>query len=238
VARRSGGSPTASERARIALLAGLSGAFILTAEAAPAPEEPAPFSHRRHLALPGLTCAFCHATVTASTSSADDNRPKAEVCAQCHPRTAGSSARDYGEAARPRPAAVRHFRFDHQRHLALGDPGPLIAAAIDAGTYLGDGRPLRGLLGTGDACLSCHRGMREADQVTAAHLPRMADCLVCHQPVSPPESCRTCHTAEAQLRPATHTPDFVDRHSNRTHVPDRSGCQTCHGTGFTCMGCH
>jgi hypothetical protein len=80
--------------------------------------------------------------------------------------------------------------------------------------------------------------MREADQVTAAHLPRMADCLVCHQPVAPPDSCRTCHTPEAVLVPATHTPDFADRHSNRTHFPDKSGCKACHGTGFTCMGCH
>lgn len=64
---------------RTTLLAGLAGGSLLTAEAAP--EVPAPFSHRRHLALPGLTCAMCHATITASTSSADDNRPKAEVCA-------------------------------------------------------------------------------------------------------------------------------------------------------------
>jgi len=221
---------------RATLLAGLAGGLLQTAEGTA--EAPAPFSHRRHLALPGLTCAMCHATLTASTSSADDNRPKAEVCAQCHQGTRGSTGRAFGEWARPQPAPVRAFRFDHQRHLALGDVGPVIAAAIDAGTYLEDVRPPRAQLGTGDACLSCHRGMREAEQVTAAHLPRMADCLVCHQPIAPPRSCRTCHTPEAVLVPATHTPDFADRHSNRTHVPDRSGCKTCHGTGFTCMGCH
>ena len=106
---------------RTTLLAGLAGGSLLTAEAAP--EVPAPFSHRRHLALPGLTCAMCHATITASTSSADDNRPKAEVCAQCHQGTRGSPGRAFAEGARPHPAAVRLFRFDHQRHLALGDVG-------------------------------------------------------------------------------------------------------------------
>jgi hypothetical protein len=217
-------------------LVGLLAAVLVAAAAEPEP--PAPFSHRRHLALPGLQCSMCHTTVAASTASTDDNRPKPEVCAQCHQGTRGSTGRPFGDWARPKPAAVRPFRFDHQRHLALGDVGPVVAAAIDAKTYLGDGGPVRGQLGTGEACLSCHRGMREADEVTGEHLPRMADCLVCHQPIAPPRSCRTCHTADAVLKPATHGPDFADVHANRARVPDKSGCKTCHGTGFTCMGCH
>ena len=66
----------------------------------------------------------------------------------------------------------------------------------------------------------------------------MADCLVCHTQIDPPFTCGKCHTAEAVLRPASHTPRFADVHSNRREVPDKSGCKVCHGVKFTCMGCH
>lgn len=211
---------------------GLGAVAYAVALFAASPEGPR-FSHRRHLAL-SLPCAGCHASAPASTTAEDDNRPPGDICLQCH--DAQKSA-----LARARPTPRRHFRFDHKRHLALGDPGARIAAAIDAGDYLGDAATaavVRPHLGTGDACRSCHRGLEASDEVTSAQLPRMADCLVCHQPVQMPASCGTCHTPEAQLVPATHTPDFADRHSSRQQVPDKSGCPACHGRRFTCMGCH
>jgi hypothetical protein len=116
--------------------------------------------------------------------------------------------------------------------------GPALAAAIDAGRYLGPAGDLKGRLGTGNACLACHRGVPDTDLATAVHLPRMTDCLVCHTSIDPPFSCGKCHTADAVLKPASHTGNWADIHSSRTRVPDKSGCKPCHGVRFTCMGCH
>lgn len=190
---------------------------------------PGGFSHRQHLALPEVTCRICHATAAESRSAEDDNRPGPEACRRCHDES-------YRPPARQRGGGERSFRFDHERHLALGNLAPLLASAIDHGRYLGEGAPVRPLLEGTDACGACHRGVSQADQVTPAHLPRMADCLVCHTRIDPPGSCAFCHPAEAVLRPPSHTPGFADRHSSRAVA--KTDCKPCHGTRFTCMGCH
>ena len=42
------------------------------------------FSHRRHLALKGLSCEDCHYSALSSRLAADDNLPKPETCVACH----------------------------------------------------------------------------------------------------------------------------------------------------------
>jgi len=176
-----------------------------------------------------VACQTCHAAAAESRSAADDNRPEAGVCLGCHDATYRPPAREGG-------APSRAFRFDHARHLALGTLAPILAGAIDHGTYLGDGAAVRPLLDGADACGSCHRGLEQADRVTPAHLPLMADCLVCHARIDPPASCAFCHPADAVLRPPSHTAEFTDLHSSRSVA--KTGCKPCHGTRFTCMGCH
>jgi len=188
-----------------------------------------PFSHRRHLALPEVACEVCHASVAASTAAADDNRPAPEACLRCHDRT-------YADLARAQPPPTRPFRFNHKLHLGLGNLAPIFAATIDGGAYLGDGAAVRPLLQGADRCAACHRGMAQTDVVSAANLPRMADCLVCHSRVEPPTSCVFCHTSEAVLKPASHAGSFTDRHSRREVA--KTDCRLCHARKFTCMGCH
>jgi len=129
--------------------------------------------------------------------------------------------------------------FSHAKHLKLGNVGPVIAAAIDKGTYLGlDGARIRPLLNSANPCVACHRGLEESDAVSQANMPQMADCLVCHNQIDPPDSCAFCHPKTAQLKPASHVPGFLDTHSNKKSGLDMQSCAVCHGRKFTCLGCH
>lgn len=142
-------------------------------------------------------------------------------------------------AALPAPPRPPLKEFSHAKHLKLGNVAPVIASAIDKGTYLGrNGAKIRPLLNSGNACLACHRGLEESDAVSEANLPQMADCLVCHNQISPPDSCEFCHPKDAQLRPANHVPGFLDTHTNKKSGLDLETCAVCHGRKFTCLGCH
>jgi hypothetical protein len=205
---------------------------VLAAAAAVAlPAAEKPFSHRDHLAL-RHDCASCHPRAASSTAASDNLLPAAAVCAACH----------QGGPPRPvkAPRALLVTRFNHKRHVAMGNLAPLIARAIDSGAYLDPAPPpsLRAQLNTPNACAGCHHGIETSQAVSAALFPRMADCLVCHNQVDPPFSCSQCHADSAPLKPSNHTPDFLDSHTRKNAVFDKSTCAVCHGRKFTCLGCH
>ncbi len=155
----------------------------------------------------------------------------------------GLGALLFAQAPPPRAAAPKTDAglkpFNHKVHLALGNVAPAIAAAMDKGTYLS---PLpaaaREQLKAANTCQACHHGLEQAAAPPANAGLRMADCLVCHNKIDPPDSCAFCHTKDAQLRPASHTPDFLDSHTNKNSGLDYATCAVCHGRKFTCMGCH
>jgi len=185
-----------------------------------------PFSHRIHLAAK-LECAVCHAAALTSTRLDDNLTPKPEVCLKCH-KTAEIGG----------PVVTRLARFDHQLHLKLGNLAPLIAVAIDKKTYLTPSDPeLRAQLNTQNPCKACHRGLEVSDRPDRSGLPQMADCLVCHNQIDPPYSCEFCHAKEAKLKPASHTPDFLDTHTAGKLGFDKTTCAVCHGLRFRCLGC-
>jgi len=127
--------------------------------------------------------------------------------------------------------------FSHAKHLKLGNVAPVIASAIDKGTYLGpDGAKIRPLLNSSNPCIACHRGLDSSDAVSRANMPQMADCLVCHNQIDLPDSCAFCHPKGAQLKPASHVPGFLDSHPKSGL--DFATCAVCHGRKFTCLGCH
>lgn len=129
--------------------------------------------------------------------------------------------------------------FSHAKHLKLGNVAPVIASAIDKGTYLGeDGAKIRPLLNSANPCAACHRGLETSDAVSRANMPEMADCLVCHNTIDPPESCEFCHPKDAQLKPANHMAGFLDSHTNKNSGLDLQSCAVCHGRKFNCLGCH
>ncbi len=193
------------------------------------------FSHQLHLNA-GATCASCHAAAATSTIAADRNLPSERECSVCH----NGSATRVVDTTIPSetPTAERSYRFNHQFHLKLGNIAPLLAAAIDGGTYLGKPAGIRPLLDNANACQACHRGLEETDLAGKANLPQMSDCLVCHAEIDNPFSCEKCHLEGAPLRPADHTRAFIDRHSTGKIGLDKASCLPCHGTNFACMGCH
>jgi hypothetical protein len=202
-------------------------ALILIAGAAAA-QTPKPFSHELHLKLPAkLTCVTCHGSVTSSTRAEDNNLPKVAICLGCHKQASVGT---------PRPTILT--RFNHQKHLALGNIAPVIRAAIDSKAYLSPPGDIRRHLDSANACAACHRGMEQSTALAKSDLPQMADCLVCHNQIDPPFSCEFCHAKGAALKPANHTPEFADLHSRKNSTLDKTTCAVCHGRKFTCMGCH
>ena len=185
----------------------------------------APFSHRDHLRLEAkLTCVTCHADAASSTKVEDNLLPSGEVCLTCH------------RAQINPPPATKVAKFSHQLHLKMGNIAPLIAKAIDSGQYLAPPGDTRRRLDTKNPCEACHRGLEESEQVSASNMPRMADCLVCHNKIDPPYSCETCHNDVKALTPVTHTEQWVDTHTDVKI--DKQACAGCHGRNFRCQGCH
>jgi hypothetical protein len=186
-----------------------------------------PFSHRKHLAT-GVPCAQCHEAAATSVKADDNLLPAIAVCGGCH-----------GPGEIKEPARLTLSRFNHQLHVSTPKLGDIVAAAIRAGSYLGPvPEGLEEQLAGSDECTACHRGLRDSDQVTKAAFPNMAECLVCHRDVDPPFSCGKCHSSGDHLKPASHTPDFLEAHSRPGARPEKQSCQVCHGRKFTCLGCH
>jgi hypothetical protein len=202
--------------------------FLLIAIAAAAIGQTAqPFSHRFHL-MAKLDCSVCHAAANDSMRLSDNLLPAPGVCLKCH-KTAEIGS----------PPSTHLARFNHQLHLKMGNLAPVIAAAIDKKTYLGPvAAELRGELNTQNPCEACHRGLEASDRPDRSGLAQMADCLVCHNQTDLPYSCEFCHAKGAQLKPASHTPDFLDTHTSGKLGFDKTTCAVCHGKKFHCLGCH
>jgi hypothetical protein len=201
--------------------------LLLLLASAAAAQNPRPFSHALHLKLQGFTCVTCHASVQTSTRLEDNNLPPIAICAGCHK-----------DAKINPPAPHILARFDHKKHLSLGNIAPVIRGAIDSKSYLSDPGDIRRHLDSANACAACHRGMEESTALAKTDFPQMADCLVCHNKVDPPFSCEFCHAKGAALKPASHTPDFIDAHNRKNANLDKTTCAVCHGRKFTCLGCH
>jgi predicted CXXCH cytochrome family protein len=188
-----------------------------------------PFSHKPHLEKQ-IDCVVCHTAAASSKSASDNLIPAATVCAGCHT----DERREY-QPREPRKTTVT--KFSHQIHVKLGPAiAATVARAIEAKTYLSDDPPPHFEVKK-HPCTGCHRGLASAGTTSLANFPQMAECLVCHNQIDNPFSCEKCHTqSPEQLKPASHTTGFLDRHSNKS--VEKVGCAVCHGRRFTCLGCH
>jgi hypothetical protein len=201
--------------------------LLSAAFAAAAPRRP--FSHKYHLTQV-TACENCHTQAEKSSSAADNLLPDKSACVTCH---------DEVDIMEPRRIGVE--TFNHAVHVKAGNPAPAIAAAIAARQYLGAEPPSPAQLETKVTCAGCHHGIPESevvprDRVVKAHFPQMADCLVCHTEIKPPESCRKCHGVAQTLKPTSHVAGYGDAHAEKT-VP-KTGCAVCHGRKITCGECH
>jgi len=203
-------------------------ALFLAMASAAAAQNPRPFSHELHLKLAAkFTCLSCHSSVQTSTRLEDNNLPAQAICLGCHK-----------DVKIDPPAPTILARFNHQKHLTLGNIASVIRGAIDSKAYLSPTGDIRRHLDGGNACAACHRGMEDSPAPAKTDFPQMADCLVCHNKIDPPFSCEFCHAKGAALKPASHRKDFIDSHNRKDASLDKSTCAVCHGRKFTCLGCH
>jgi len=136
----------------------------------PAPAQPLPYSHKKHLAM-GLQCAQCHIN---PDPGAQMTFPASTTCIMCH-NTAEVSDRgrvaELAKSAEPIPW-VRVYQvtpgvtWTHRKHLQAGMQ-----------------------------CAMCHGNVAQMDTMaqTTAVLA-MASCISCHQSHKASTACATCHS--------------------------------------------
>lgn len=84
-------------------------------------------------------------------------------------------------------------------------------------------------------CIDCHKYLVHEQSPEGRHLPRMIDCMKCHNGDRAKDTCTACHTEKAP--PASHrSPDWRYRHSSRAKSPE---CKSCHAwIKDWCADCH
>jgi hypothetical protein len=138
----------------------------------PAPVQPLPYSHKKHMAL-GLECRTCHVNPDPGTLMAF---PSTAFCMGCHQAIAAERAPIQKLAAiaasgKPVPWA-RVYRlpdyvfWKHRTHLEAGA-----------------------------TCADCHGPVAERDVITQeTNVVTMAGCLSCHNKRQVFTDCGDCHT--------------------------------------------
>ena len=139
-----------------------------------APEQPIPFSHKKHAGQYNIPCMYCHISVEKSRHA---TVPPMNICMNCH-RVLGANnspyikyIRDHYEQGKPIPWVKVHdlpefTYFNHRRHIARGVK-----------------------------CQTCHGEVQSMDRVKQYAPLTMGWCVNCHrQPqYNAPTTCDTCH---------------------------------------------
>ena len=136
------------------------------------PEQPIPYSHKKHLAL-GLQCSTCH------TNPAPGNLmtfPATTTCMSCH-----------STVATDRPAIQKLASFSKSRQ-----PIPWVRVYK---VLPGVNWSHKKHLDAGMKCQMCHGQVAEMDRMSeATSVTTMGVCLNCHKEHASPTVCSTCHS--------------------------------------------
>lgn len=175
------------------------------------------FSHKLHVVDNEIECQTCHSQAENSLTGSDNLLPDMETCGDCHDIEDENNCKQC-HSNPEEPQAVPRIekyskKFPHQKHLA-----------------------------TGLTCDNCHGDIKELESTVAQILPTMTECIACHQEKTASTQCETCHLPNENLKPLSHSPNFIHTHSDlaRNDATDISGnkkCSTCHQTNF-CQDCH
>lgn len=156
---------------KLLLFAGLlAGGLLAAAQQHHIPEQPIPFSHRKHAAV-GLKCAVCH---TNPDPGDVEGIPAASKCMLCHASIAVDAPaihklKQYADAKQKIPWArvyqVPSFvEFRHRTHL-----------------------------GAGATCETCHGPVAQRDALWKETDMSMGGCIACHRKNKASTECTTCH---------------------------------------------
>jgi hypothetical protein len=153
-------------------------AFVAAAqsapEAAPAPVQPLPFSHRIH-ASNGLACSDCHAMPAPGDQA---GFPATSRCMACHVAI-----------ARDRAPIVKLAEFDKRQ-----EPIPWKRVyrvppyvVFSHKTHVGKGHA---------SCQTCHGPVQERDTLRKEKPTSMSACVDCHKDKGAPVTCDYCHETQ------------------------------------------
>jgi hypothetical protein len=145
----------------------------------PAPDQPIPFSHKKHVQVAKAACGDCH---VPTKSGASLSLPQASTCMLCH-------------------SAIATDKPDIQRLAAIaksGDPLPWVRV-YQVPSFVQFSHKVHTT--NGKTCQECHGPVGERDVIAKETDISMGGCIACHTKNNAPTTCDTCHQLEAGLRP-------------------------------------
>lgn len=173
------------------VLGGVATVFPTASNQGYAPEQPIPFSHKRHAGDNRIACNYCHSGVEKSRHAAI---PSLSTCMNCHSVVKGDSPhiqkiKKAFEEGRPIEWVRIHelpdfVYFSHKRHVAQGLACETCHGNVKQMVRVAQFAPL-----TMGWCMECHRGQTTPKHVLAKVYPGMKNP---HGPVAP-VNCSTCH---------------------------------------------
>ncbi len=91
-------------------------------------------------------------------------------------------------------------------------------------------------------CESCHSAVAQKTAAFPYVLPTMVECMECHEVNAVALACQTCHKPLENLRPISHTRNFLHNHGDQARmaameVSADMACAVCHSQQF-CQDCH
>ena len=135
-----------------------------------APEQPVPYSHKKHLAM-GLQCKSCHANPDPGETM---GIPATSVCMECH------------KSVRPDSAAIRKLAKLHQDKAEV----PWVRVYRIPGYVFFSHRAH---LESGAKCATCHGDVSQRDVLAKEGDISMGGCMDCHRRNKASNDCVYCH---------------------------------------------
>ena len=199
--------------ATIILVAGLIYIYYLHPLIAVGPSQPIPFSHKLHVGVKQLDCAFCHNTTEKGRNA---GLPSVDKCLYCHEHIIPNHyeikrLHEYAENGQPIPWAKvtylpDHVFFSHQRHVKAGVACEDCHGAIEKMDRIREimRNPTEDLMGyqsqfTMGFCLDCHQQPVENNKKIVGHEMAKTNAELVverHKEYSgtrAPVDCWTCH---------------------------------------------
>jgi hypothetical protein len=141
------------------------------AAAANAPDQPVPFSHKKHAGELAMSCEFCHAP---SRSGETLSIPSASKCMSCHQTVAADT-----------PGIQKLASFAHNN-----EPVPWVRV-YQLPSFVTFSHKVH--LDRGNTCQECHGQVAQRDQLFQEVGISMQACINCHQAKKARTECDTCH---------------------------------------------
>ncbi len=176
------------------------------------------FDHEAHFSKREISCTACHTSATSKFAE-DKNTPTHKNCVECHAMEKSPDDCTVCHLDPAKPSGItlpeRIIIFSHEAHMV----SPL----------------------TDELCLSCHADVdKQRAPLNSTNYPSMRDaqaCFRCHDGVTAPSRCTTCHPREDEVRPLFHEPGWKHEHKFSAELAGEN-CAPCHHSETFCSECH